>query len=224
MREMKIWDLPVRVFHWALVVLIGICWASAEFDRFDIHYYAGYAIFTLILFRLVWGVIGSDTAQLSACLHGPKALLQYIRTLPKREAELHLGHNPLGGVSVLAMLLVIGVQVGLGLFAQDIDFINAGPLADLISFDAGTRAAELHEIIFHAIQVLVVIHVLAIVYYAIRKRVNLVKPMFTGWKEVGEGGPMTPPTLAPTKKALIIAVLCVAVVWSIVAFVPTLFG
>lgn len=221
---MKVWDLPVRVFHWALVILVGVCWASAEFDRFDIHTYAGYGVFGLILFRLVWGVIGSDTARLSACLHAPQALFRYIGTLPKREAETHLGHNPLGGLAVLAMLLVIGVQVGLGLFAQDIDFINAGPLADLISFEQGTRAAELHHTVFHAIQFLVVLHVFAIAYYAVRKRVNLVKPMLTGWKEVGEKGPMTPPTLVPVRIALLTAALCALAVGAIVVLVPSSFG
>ncbi|MDJ0685694.1 MAG: cytochrome b/b6 domain-containing protein [Alphaproteobacteria bacterium] len=222
MREMKIWDLPTRLFHWSLVSLVLVSWLSAEMDRFDLHYWSGYGILTLLLFRLIWGVLGSDTARLSACLNPPKAIIAHIAALRTPKPEPHVGHNPLGGLAVLAMLAALLTQAVLGLFSQDIDFINNGPLADLVSFDAGTRAAELHILLFDGILILIAIHLTAIFFYSIYKGENLIGAMLSGWRRFDQDGPMTPPSLVPNRRAAVVFGLAAAAVWAVVALGPRL--
>ena len=219
---MKIWDLPTRLFHWSLVTLVLVSWLSAEIGRFDLHYWSGYGILSLLIFRLVWGFIGSDTARLSACLNAPTAVFAHIAALRSPKAEPHIGHNPLGGLAVLAMLAVLLTQAVLGLFSQDIDFINAGPLADLISFDAGTRASELHEMLFDGVLILIALHVAAIFFYTIYKGEGLIGAMVSGWRRFGDDGPMTPPSLVSNRRAVFVFALALIAVWAVVTLVPSL--
>jgi cytochrome b len=173
----KVWDLPTRLFHWLIVLLVGFSWWSAETGHMDWHYRSGLTALILLVFRLLWGVIGSSTARFGNFLRSPAAVLAYLRR-PKDSVHA-AGHNPLGGYSVIAMLLMLCLQVGTGLFAVDIDGLESGPLSYLVDFDQGRVAARIHHLSFTAIQALVVLHVLAIVYYRIRGR-RLIMPMITG--------------------------------------------
>lgn len=173
----KVWDLPTRLFHWLIVLLVGFSWYSAETGMMDWHYRSGIAALVLIAFRLIWGVIGGSTARFAHFLRSPGAVIAHLRR--PAESTHKPGHNPLGGYSVIAMLLALLVQVGTGVFAVDVDGIESGPLSYLVSFDQGRVAAEVHHIAFTVIQVLVALHVLAIVYYRIRGR-HLIGPMITG--------------------------------------------
>lgn len=173
----KVWDLPTRLFHWLIVLLVGFSWYSAETGMMDWHYRSGIAALVLIVFRLIWGVIGGSTARFAHFLRPPGAVIDHLRR--PAESTHKPGHNPLGGYSVIAMLLALLVQVGTGVFAVDVDGIESGPLSYLVSFDQGRVAAEVHHIAFTVIQVLVVLHVLAIIYYRIRGR-HLIGPMITG--------------------------------------------
>lgn len=172
-----VWDLPVRLFHWALVVLIGFSWWSAENYLMDWHRLSGQAVLFLIAFRLIWGLVGSDTARFAYFLKGPRAIRTY---LADKQAPASVGHNPLGGWSVVAMLAILGTQVVSGLFAVDIDGIESGPLSHLVNFDQGRLASAIHGVCFTLLQALIVLHVLAVLFYLVVRRRNLIGPMVTG--------------------------------------------
>jgi cytochrome b len=191
--RIKIWDWPTRLIHWLFVLLIPAAWWTAEEHHLEWHRRIGYVLLALLVFRLVWGFIGSSTARFAGFITGPKAALRYARG--RDAGRRRIGHNPLGGWSVAAMLILMVLQVGLGLFAIDIDGLEAGPLADLISFDAARKAAELHEVSFNLLLAFIVLHVGAILYYAFIKRDDLVRPMLSG---SGMAAPGTEPMRAAT--------------------------
>lgn len=175
----KLWDAPVRIVHWLLVVLIAFSWWASE-DHLNWHRWSGYTILGLVVFRILWGFAGGGAARFASFVRGPKATLEYARSLPERAPSSVPGHNPLGGWSVLALLAVLVVQVTTGLFAVDIDAFEAGPLSDRVSFETGRAIAEVHELSFRVLQVLVVAHVAAVLFYLFYKRTNLIGPMITG--------------------------------------------
>jgi len=178
----RVWDLPVRLVHWVLAALIPFSWWAAKSDHLPWHRLSGYTILGLLVFRLIWGVAGSSTARFGAFLKGPRAVAAYLRG----EGAPAAGHNPLGGWSVAAMLVVLATQVGLGLFSVDEDGLEAGPLAKFVSFDTGRAIAHIHHLVFWALAGLVALHLGAIGVYAIRGR-NLLKPMITGDAELAPG-------------------------------------
>lgn len=177
--RVRLWEWPVRLVHWLLAVLIGFSWWSAE-DHLNWHRWSGYAILGLVLFRLWWGFAGGEAARFASFVKGPGETLAYLKTVGRRDPAVTPGHNPLGALSILALLAVVLVQVGTGLFAVDIDAFEAGPLSDRVSFETGRAIAEFHELSFRVLQALVALHVLAVVYYLVWKRTNLIRPMITG--------------------------------------------
>jgi len=182
-----VWDLPTRLFHWLLAGLIGFSWWSAEYHHLDWHIWSGCAILTLLIFRLLWGLVGSSTARFASFVRGPRAVLEYLGG-----RWTGIGHNPLGALSVLVLLAAVAIQVGLGLIAQDQDGIYTGPLYRLVSSDTSDLARELHEDWFNVILALIGLHVTAIVYYRWRGR-KLTMPMITGRAELDPGlRPMRP--------------------------------
>ena len=181
MQRMKVWDLPVRLFHWALVMLIFAAWLSQALNRMDLHMWIGESILALLLFRVVWGFIGSDTARFSQFLRSPAAALRHLSHVTRREPDHEIGHNAAGGWMALGMLALIGVQAGTGLFSND-DGNTEGPLMHLAGKDRSNWLTQIHDLNFTAIEVVIVLHVLAIVAYAVLKRQNLVWPMVTGTK------------------------------------------
>lgn len=176
-----IWDLPTRLFHWAIVLLIGFSWLSAERSWMDWHLRSGYAILTLLLFRLLWGVFGSQTARFTQFLAGPRAVLRYLAHLPKREPDRELGHNAAGGWVVAQMLVLLLVQAGTGMFAND-DILTEGPCADLVGKDTSDWLTHIHRLNFTLLEIVVGLHILAVLAYAVVKRHDLVRPMLTGRK------------------------------------------
>jgi cytochrome b len=206
----RLWDAPTRLVHWALVLLIGFAWWSGEAGKLTWHRWAGYVVLGLIVFRLAWGVVGSSNARFSSFLKGPGATLAHLRTLPKRDPTDVPGHNPLGAWSVVAILAVLVFQVVTGLFAVDIDAFEAGPLSDRVDFDTGRRIAEWHEQAFTVLQVLVALHVAAVVFYLVWKRSNPVWPMITGRKAftTDPGVKFAPPWLT-----VVVALAAAALAW-----------
>ncbi|GGD70456.1 cytochrome b/b6 domain-containing protein [Croceicoccus mobilis] len=178
--RVAIWDLPIRLFHWLLVGLMAFSWWSGEEHELELHRTSGYFILALIVFRIFWGFAGTRTARFSTFVKGPASVAAYTRSLASRSGKPAGGHNPLGGWSVIAMLLAIGLMVAAGLFAVDVDGWESGPLADYISFDQGRAAADIHEVLFKIILALVALHVAAIAFYRIWKRQNLIGPMILG--------------------------------------------
>jgi cytochrome b len=181
MRRMKVWDLPVRLFHWAIVVLIFLAWATEEWDRMDWHVWIGYTILTLLLFRLAWGFVGSDTARFLWFLRGPVAAWRHLSHLRRREPDHEIGHNAAGGWMVLVMLGLLGVQAGTGLFSND-DANTEGPLLHLVGKQQSDWLSHIHSLNFNLIEGVIVLHVLAIILYGVLKRQNLVRPLVTGMK------------------------------------------
>ncbi len=175
-----VWDVPTRLFHWGIAGLVGFSWWSAENGHMDWHYRSGLVIAGLLVFRILWGFVGSDTARFGQFLRGPVAIRAYLRgQLPPGP-----GHNPLGGWSVLALLLVLVTQVTTGLFSVDVDGMESGPLSYLVDFDQGRVAAKLHDLSFNLLLALVALHVAAIFYHLVFKRRNLTRAMVTGWQSV----------------------------------------
>ena len=209
--ETRLWDGPVRVVHWALVVLLLVAWLSAG-ENMTAHRWSGYAVTGLVIFRIYWGVFGSQTARFASFVKGPKAVAAYARTLASRQGVETPGHNPLGALSVVAILILLAVQASLGLFAVDIDGIESGPLSHLVDFDAGRLAAEWHELTFRALQALVALHVAAVVFYLVWKRQNLVGAMITGRRRLP-----TDPGLrfAPWWRLAVGAAVAAALTWFI---------
>jgi cytochrome b len=215
MRRMKVWDLPVRLFHWAIVVLIFFAWGTQEFDHMEWHVRVGYAILTLLLFRIVWGFIGSDTARFTRFLRSPLAGLRHLAGIHRREPDREIGHNAAGGWMVLVMLTLIGVQAGTGLFAND-DALTEGPLMHLVDKDRSNWLSHIHSVNFILIEGIIVLHVVAIVLYAVLKRQNLVRPMVTGTKL------MPVDTAAPRLVSPVWAVVILAAAAGVVAWLVRL--
>jgi cytochrome b len=159
-------------------VLLPSLWWSWKSGDIQLHEKLGYVTLGILLFRLYWGLCGSSTARFTHFVKGPRAIAAYLRG----NSEVSVGHNPLGALSVLALLGLMIVEVGLGLFAQDVDGIEAGPLAVYVSYETSDWARGWHELLFNVILAVVAIHVLAILFYLVLKRDNLVGPMITGHK------------------------------------------
>jgi cytochrome b len=206
----RLWDGPTRLVHWSLVALIGFAWWAGETDHMDWHRWAGYAVVGLLAFRIVWGFVGSDSARFASFVRGPGATLAYVRTVPSRSAAATPGHNPLGALSVLAILVTLIAQVVTGLFSVDVDGIESGPLSDRVSFDLGRRFAHLHHLSFWALEALVALHLAAILFYLLYKRTNLVRPMVTGRQSFGADPNLT---FAPAWRAAIVAMLAALFAW-----------
>ncbi len=177
--RVRLWDAPVRIVHWLLVGLMAFSWWASD-DHLDWHRWSGYAIIGLVLFRIYWGFAGGGAARFASFVKGPRATLAYLATVGRRDRSQVPGHNPLGALSVLAMLAALVVQVTTGLFSVDIDGFESGPLSDRVSFETGRVFAGLHETSFRVIQTLVVLHVAAVLFYLVWKRSNLIGPMITG--------------------------------------------
>jgi cytochrome b len=176
----RIWDAPVRLFHWLLVGLLGFSWWSGENHEMEWHRLSGYAILALLIFRIYWGFVGGRTARFAQFIRGPRAALAYARSLGKAGYKGSEGHNPIGGWSVIVMLAALVAMVVAGLFAVDVDGLESGPLADYVSFDQGRVASDIHGLIFNLILALVALHVVAIFVYLVALRQNLIGPMIHG--------------------------------------------
>ena len=179
-----VWDLPTRLFHWVRVALIGFSWWTGEQGPEDLHMYSGYAVLTLLLFRLLWGFFGSSTARFSSFVRGPRAVADYLgrmRTWPD------VGHTPVGALSVIALLAILFVQVGTGLFQTDDDGLVEGPLAPLVSYETAELAHDLHETTFNLLLVLIGLHVAAIIFYRFALGKKLLGPMITGRAKLDTG-------------------------------------
>ena len=211
MRPIKVWDIAVRLFHWAIVVLIFFAWGTQQFDHMDWHVWIGYTILTLLLFRILWGFLGSDTARFSRFLRSPARAFAHLRHIGRREADREIGHNAAGGWMVLLMLLLIGVQAGTGLFAND-DGDTEGPLMHFVSKAQSNFISKIHAFNFTLIEIAVVLHILAIVVYAVVKRQNLVRPMILGTKDMPPDTP-APRLASPALALVLLVVSAAAVAW-----------
>jgi cytochrome b len=212
----RVWDLPTRLFHWLLVALVVSSFATGKLGGNWMHYHerCGEAILALLLFRLVWGFIGSTASRFHTFLAGPSAVLRYARTLFRREPDHRLSHNPLGGWSVAAMLLVLLIQAATGLFAND-DIATEGPLYKWVSKAASDRLTSIHHLNHDLIILLVALHVAAVLFHLVYKKENLLRPMITGvkqWKGTLPGDT----TQQPSWRAALVAAVAAGAVYLLV--------
>lgn len=219
-RRIRVWDVPVRVFHWTLVLLIiaSVATGKAKGNWMTWHVYSGYGILALILFRLAWGIVGSTYARFSDFLYGPGKVIEYALGLVRLRPPSYVGHNPLGGWMVLFLIVCVAVQAGTGLFAND-DIATDGPLVKWISKDMSDWLTRIHHINFNILLGLVALHVAAALFYLFVKKENLIVPMFTGTKTVGsdEGHGAR---FASVWLAAVILAIAAAVVWIVVTVKP----
>ena len=209
----RVWDLPTRLFHWTLVLLVGFSWLSQELDWMDWHKRSGYAVLTLLVFRLAWGIVGSETARFSKFLASPRAALRHLVHLPRREPDHEVGHNAAGGWMVLGMLALLAVQVVTGLYAND-DVLTEGPLAQSVDKSTSDWLSHIHVVNFKLIEIAVAAHILAVLTYAVVKRHDLVRPMLTGRKRLPAA--LGAPRMASPWLALVLAVVAAGVAWWVV--------
>lgn len=209
-RRIPIWDRPTRVFHWVLAILFVVCFVSGSRGAFDIHIPAGQALLVLVVARIVWGLVGSETSRLATLVRSPATILAYLRTVPRRVPDRYGGHNPLGGLSVVAMLALLLLQTGLGLFAADVDGLYEGPLSLLVSYDLAREAADLHALVVDILLGLVGLHLAAILFHLVHKRENLTGAMVTGRGPVPAG--TREPRIAGDGRALLVLAIAAAIV------------
>lgn len=209
-RQMRVWDLPTRLFHWVLVVLVVALIVTGKTGQLETHALVGQAVLVLIVYRLVWGVVGSETARFSDFLRGPKSIFQYVAGAvglgPVRPV---LGHNPAGGLMVVALLLVLLAQAVSGLFATD-DIMFDGPLVALVSSAFVKTASFLHRQLADLILILIGLHVVAVLAYLLVKKDNLIRPMITGRRQVPADPTLREPRLRSTGLAATILAVVVA--------------
>jgi cytochrome b len=214
-RKVRVWDLPTRIFHWLLAILVAFSWWSGEqgYGWMPWHFWSGYAVLTLVIFRLMWGVVGSGTARFSHFVKGPRAGLHHLSALLRPGRTGDVGHNPLGGWMVVALLALLLVQTGTGLFAEDAN-MNAGPLYLAVSEKASRQLGNIHEIVSKIVLIAIILHVLAVIAYLVIKRDNLIGPMLHGKKDLSLPAGAEP-RMANPLLALVLLIVSALIVYGI---------
>ncbi|WP_116133388.1 cytochrome b/b6 domain-containing protein [Tropicimonas sp. IMCC34043] len=186
LHKVRLWDPGLRLFHWALAICVTAAWLLGEFGPgiMTLHFYFGYAVIGLLAFRLIWGLFGPWPARFRDFLYGAGTVSRYLRGARARKPSYWPGHNPIGALSVFAVLGALALQVYTGLYSNPDDFINYGPLYDPAGAGASTWATGVHRAMAPVILALILLHIGAIVFYKVWKRENLVTPMITGLKVV----------------------------------------
>jgi cytochrome b len=220
-RKIQVWDLPLRLFHWLLVISITGAILSVELaDYFasgmEWHKRFGMAALSLLVFRVIWGFIGGTHARFSSFVRGPASVITYLKAMKDHHGPA-IGHNPLGALSVLALILSLGFQATSGLFITD-EVMLEGPLFKYVSESTAHLLGELHEANAGLIFALIGLHIAAILYYRFIKRDNLITPMLTGNKEI--------PAEYPAEDAkgghAVLGILVFVIVAALVGYIATL--
>jgi len=180
-RPILVWDLPVRLFHWLTAVLVAVAYVTWRLNWMDWHAYAGEALLALVLFRLAWGFVGSDTARFSRFLASPGAAVRHLAHAFRRNPDAQIGHNAAGGWMVLVLLALLLGQAMTGLIDNN-DVANAGPLTNIMPAWLSNLIDDLHTWLWNALLTAIALHLLAIAVYALAKGHNLLRPMLTGRK------------------------------------------
>lgn len=185
MNRILVWDLPERLFHWLLALLVMVSLVSVKIggNAMQYHLLSGYTVLTLVLFRIVWGFTGGIHARFSSFVRGPAAVIAYLHGLIRSRTGQQHSHNPASAWAVLLVLTMLLVQAGTGLFAND-DIAAEGPLAKLISKALSDRITGFHHLNAKLLYALFALHVSAMAFHYFYNRENLLKPIVTGYKEV----------------------------------------
>ncbi|SNT02354.1 Cytochrome b [Noviherbaspirillum humi] len=212
MRKIRVWDLPTRLFHWSLALLVAtaVITQSIGGNAMTWHFRAGYAVLALIAFRLAWGFIGPRYARFASFIYGPSTIVGYVAGGKQALKEKYLGHNPLGSLSVFALLAVVLAQAASGLFSND-DIAYDGPMVKFITKELSDQITWFHkDLNAWLVYGLVALHVAAIVFYRVRKRQNLVRAMITGDQEVDFDAVPADDSWKTRLLALVVLALCAA--------------
>ena len=212
--KVRVWDVPVRVFHWLLLALIGFSWWSGDQGNewMEYHGWSGYAILTLVLFRIAWGFVGSEPARFAHFVRSPRVSYAYLRSVLQRQPKAYLGHNPLGGWMILSLLLVLLVQALTGLFGNDDDAYEA-PLAHWLHHSTSSLITTLHAYNFDLLLGLIGVHVVAVLTHQFLRRDDMIKAMFTGVKTGVAGA--TAGRMVPNWRALVLLAVMAALVYAL---------
>lgn len=209
----RIWDLPTRLFHWALAVCVVALVVTAKVggNAMEWHFRFGYAVLALLVFRLAWGLVGGRWSRFSAFLYSPARLVRYLRGNPHPEDSV--GHSPLGALSVFVLLAVLVAQVGTGLLSDD-EIAFAGPLTRFVSNAVVGQATGYHkEIGQYLVLGLVGLHLIAIIFYVLVRRQRLVRPMLQGDKLLPAPATPSRDDLTSRAVALVVLALSAALAW-----------
>lgn len=217
-KTIRVWDLPTRLFHWALVACIVALVVTGYSGGATMNWHAriGYAVLTLLLFRLAWGVVGGHWSRFARFLYSPRSIIAYLRG--RAHPDHLIGHNPLGATSVFAMLAFLLLQVATGLVGDD-EISFTGPLNRFVASSKGLAATWYHKRVGQWILVaLVLLHVAAVLYYLVRRGDNLIRPMIHGRKVVDGAVPESRDSAASRLLALAILAACGGAVAWLVSF------
>jgi cytochrome b len=216
-KTVLVWDLPTRLFHWLLVILVALAWATSEADGifFRLHVFAGLGVLTLIVFRLFWGVVGGRYARFREFVRPWPVVRGYGRRLATLSAPRYVGHNPLGGWMVVALLGALAAVVMTGLFGADDEV--AGPLAHLLAPAWADAMAAVHEAVTSVLGALVGLHVLGVVFHTLVEGDNLTRAMWTGTKVAPGDGPRLSYARVGLWRAALVLSLSIFLVWGVVA-------
>lgn len=181
--DLRIWDLPVRIFHWLLVILFITAYVTHALgtDYFIYHLWSGYAMLVLVSFRILWGFIGTHHARFSTFVRNPIATTKYARSVFKKTDRHYAGHNPLGAIMVIVLLSALLLQAITGLFTND-EIFNLGPLYAYVTDELSLRLTSLHRQLFYWILGAILLHIAAVLFHQFLKRDNIISAMFTGKK------------------------------------------
>ena len=180
-RIVLVWDIPIRVFHWLIVVLVVAAYATWRLNWMVWHGWVGDALLTLLLFRLLWGFFGGETARFSRFLTSPRLAFRHLKYAFRREPDRQVGHNPAGGWMVLLLLALLLVETLTGLYVAN-DIADEGPLTEVVPAWAANAIASSHAILWDALLAAIILHVLAIAGFAAIKGQDLLRPMIKGTK------------------------------------------
>jgi cytochrome b len=200
-RPIRVWDLPTRLFHWLVVLLVAGAWATWRLNRMAWHERLGEALLALLLFRVAWGFVGSDTARFARFLATPAMAWRHLARVLRREPDAQAGHNPAGGWMVLLLLLLLLAETLTGIFVAN-DVADVGPLSAITPAPVADAIDAAHALLWNALLAAIALHLLAILVYAAVKGQNLVWPMITGTKRLPESVP--PPRVAGVARAALV--------------------
>lgn len=215
--SLKIWDVPVRVFHWSLVILFATAYVTNALgtNYFKYHVWSGYAIIVLVSFRILWGLVGTYHARFINFVRNPITTIKYAVSVFKRTDKHYVGHNPLGAIMVITLLAAVLTQAITGLFTND-EIFNLGPLYGYISNELSLQLTSIHRQLFYWILGAIALHVVAVLIHIFLKRDNIIKAMFTGRKISSEGN--TQKAISSSRiwlAVIIVVVLALLLAWVI---------
>jgi cytochrome b len=212
----RVWDLPTRVFHWALVIAVVALVVTGNIggNAMVWHFRCGYTVATLLLFRIIWGLIGGHWSRFASFIYSPQTVLAYLRG--QGRPEHGVGHNPLGSGSVFALLLFLAAQVTTGLFSDD-EIAASGPFAKFVSNAKVSLATAWHtKVGKYVLLALVSLHIVAILFYLLKKKENLVRPMLHGDKSLHFAATTSRDDAGSRITALLVFAACAALVtWAV---------